>query len=260
MILYRKADMDADELRAASRYFECVPYRTDIKPDSLVIGRYSVLPFYRELEHDIKALGGRLINSGSQHEYIADLRNWVADLGDLTPKTWYRLEDVPKDAGPFVLKGLTNSRKDRWKTHMFAEDWGEMGEVFSRLMDDPLISQQGVAVRQYVPLVEYTRNEITGIPITKEFRFFVLWGHVLCGAYYWSTHIEELGGTPSAEEVPFDFLSTAISRLDSGGFYALDVAQAQSGEWIVIEVNDGQMSGLSENSPEQLYRSMSDLL
>lgn len=36
----------------------------------------------------------------------------------------------------------------------------------------------------------------------------------------------------------------------------IDVAQTESGDWIVIELNDGQMSGLSENNPEILYKNL----
>jgi hypothetical protein len=36
----------------------------------------------------------------------------------------------------------------------------------------------------------------------------------------------------------------------------MDIAKTQSGEWIVIELNDGQMSGLSENDPNVLYKNL----
>jgi hypothetical protein len=34
------------------------------------------------------------------------------------------------------------------------------------------------------------------------------------------------------------------------------VAKTQSGEWIVIELNDGQMAGLSDNDPSVLYHNL----
>ena len=40
---------------------------------------------------------------------------------------------------------------------------------------------------------------------------------------------------------------------DRASFYVVDIAKTQSGEWIVIELNDGQMSGLSCNDPKLLY-------
>lgn len=257
IILYRKADMEPDELEAAERYFPVTSQRTTIPQHALVIGRYSVLPFYRELERDVLNLGGRLINSARQHEWIADLRNWTEDLADLTPQTWYRMSDVPRNAGPFVLKGMTNSRKDRWRTHMYAESWEEMTQVHYRLSDDALISSQGIAIRKYVPLKTYMTG-LNGQPITQEFRVFAAYGQHLTTAYYWSSHIDELKERGiRIVNPPVSFITSVIKRIgDKANFYAVDVAQTEAGGWIVIEVNDGQMSGLSETDPDELYRAL----
>ena len=40
---------------------------------------------------------------------------------------------------------------------------------------------------------------------------------------------------------------------NKSNFYVIDVAQKQDGNWTVIELNDGSMSGLSCNDPELLY-------
>ena len=42
------------EIKIASQYFEVTESRINIPEDSLVIGRYSMLPFYQEQERDIK--------------------------------------------------------------------------------------------------------------------------------------------------------------------------------------------------------------
>jgi hypothetical protein len=95
---------------------------------------------------------------------------------------------------------------------------------------------------------------IHGLPITKEFRFFVAYGEILSGGYYWSSHVEDLPEVPSASEVPSSFLKEVISKIGhKANYYAVDIAQTEMGEWIVIELNDGQMSGLSENDPYVLY-------
>jgi len=114
VILYRayEFDFEEEELIAMKTHFHTVPNRTNINPNSLVIGRYSVLPFYKELEEDLKINNSTLINTYEQHKYIADLQNWYADLHEYTPKTWFKLEDLPKEIkGSFVLKGETNSKK-----------------------------------------------------------------------------------------------------------------------------------------------------
>jgi hypothetical protein len=47
---------------------------------------------------------------------------------------------------------------------------------------------------------------------------------------------------------------------DNVNFFVMDVALTESGRWIVIELNDGQMAGLSENDPDVLYGNMKKML
>jgi ATP-grasp domain, R2K clade family 3 len=256
-ILYYRNSQFHDELSAAKKHFHCVDLLTDIEENSLVVGRYSLHPFYYDQEREIKNLGSKLINTHNQHLYIAELQNYVDDLKELTPKTWYSLHEIP-DEGPFILKGGTNSKKHKWNELMFAKDKKTAIEVHSKLSEDGLIGYQHIYVRQYVPLITYAIS-IGGLPITKEFRFFVAFGEILCGDYYWSNYRGEFP-KPSIDEVPKDFLEKVISRIgDKVNFYALDVAQTQTGEWIVIELNDGQFSGPSENDLNVLYKRLKEV-
>lgn len=257
-ILYRRLDnADLGELDAIEGTgFKLVESRIDIKPGDLVIGRFSVLPFYNEQERDINLVGATLINSYKQHCYIANLMNWYEDLKDFTPKTWTSLEQISYN-GPFVLKGHTNSRKFQWDTHMYAKDVPTAANIAVELSNDSLIGYQDIVYRQYVPLKTYF-NGIHGLPITKEFRFFVAYGQILSGGFYWSSHVWELRDKgfeiPETTEVPRAFLRSIVDRIGkSANFYTIDVAQTESGDWILIELNDGQMAGLSENDAFQMY-------
>lgn len=259
VILYRGFDFEREELESARKYFACTNRRPYIQKNDLVIGRYSLWPFYADQAHDIEYVGASLINSYQQHRYIADLQNYVADLQELTPKTWNNLVDLP-DTGPFILKGETNSRKSNWKEDMFAPDKKTAIEIYGRLSNDSLIGQQNIYIRQYVPLVTYMEG-INGMPVTKEFRFFVAYGQVISGGYYWQNYIDELSSPPEPSQVPKDFLNKVIKRVGmNSNFYVIDVAQTLSGEWIVIELNDGQQSGLSCNDPDLLYKNLHQVL
>lgn len=267
VIYYRSLDSSiAAEIEVARQYFPCLDSRIDIRPDVLVIARYSALPFYQEQERDFKRMGAKMLNSYSEHLYIADLKNWVPDLIDLTPKTWYRPEDVDED-GPYILKGQTNSRKHLFHTHMYAEDRKALSEVFCRLLDDTLIGQQNIYVRKYVPLKAFDDIEsVGGYPITHEYRFFTYKGRILEGGFYWSSHVDDIlekyGDIPEAMEVvPMDFLNKVLDRIkDKAPGIVVDVAQTQSGEWIVIELNDLQMSGPSECDLHKLYSNLQKAL
>ncbi len=78
---------------------------------------------------------------------------------------------------------------------------------------------------------------------------------MLCSAFYWASHIDDLkGGIPSSLRVPAEFIAEAIRRIgDKANFYALDIAKKQDGGWMVVEINDGQMSGLGCNSADAFY-------
>lgn len=259
LILYRGAEFEKDELEAANWFFKCTCRRPDITKGDLVVGRYSLWPFYADQAKDIDYVGAKLINSYNQHLYVADLGNYVMDLGKLTPRTWRNLEDLP-EKGPFVLKGETNSRKSHWKRDMFAENKLEAIMIANRLADDSLIGQQKLYIRQYIPLVKYM-DGVNGMPVTKEFRFFIAFGHVLSGGYYWQNYVDDIGGVPDPNEVPREFLQEVIEAVgDQSNFYTIDVGQTESGEWIVIELNEGQQAGLSCNDPFKLYENLSKAL
>lgn len=255
-VLFRPTLAEEGEFDVCQKYFPMFTLRSKLPPGSIVVGRYSVLPYYSELAGDLAWRRSKLINSVQEHNYVADLGSYTEDLGDLTPKTYYRLEDVPDDGGPFVVKGATNSRKDRWKTHMFAADKREAIEVALRLQEDALFKDQDIYVRQYVPLETHLVG-LNGLPVTTEFRLFFLDGQELSRGYYWSSHIDDLSEIPNPNQIPVNFLNKVRERIHGKvRFVVVDVAKTQSGDWIVVELNDGQMSGLSENDPDTLYRNL----
>lgn len=254
IILYREGDMEPRELAAAQNHFTVTPTRMDIREDDLVIARYSALPFYKEQERDIRHVGGRMINTFKQHNWVADLRNWAEELSDVTPQTWYRLEDIPND-GSFVLKGKTNSKKHQWKTSMFASDRNAAIRVYDNLTQDYMIGAQPIYIRRYVPLKTYLVG-IQDLPITNEWRHFVLDGQVLTSAYYWSSHVDDLPEKP--KQIDQEWVRSVAARTkDHVRFCTIDVGEkAEDGKPIVIDINDGQMSGLSETDPNELYEKL----
>lgn len=262
VVLYRTSLGDTKELQVAKRYFNIAYQRSHVPRNSLVIGRYSVLPYYSELVADLAGSSSSLINSFTQHRYIADLGNWYRDLKDITPETWSHPDQLPQQ-GPFVVKGETNSKKFKWRTQMFAETREDAIRIGYELSDDGLLCDQHIYFRRYVPLVKLMDgiDGSKGLPITKEFRFFICDKKVVCGAYYWSNYEGDLEVVPSIKEVPSAFLQEVIRLVgDNARFYVVDVAQTQTNEWIVIELNDGQMSGLSCNEPVALYEGLYDIL
>lgn len=265
--LFRRSLAEDNEFDIASKHMRVVTQRSQCVAGDLVIGRYSVLPWYRELYEDLKIQGALLLQTPSQHYWISDM-TWAFDgtLEGLTFPTWSRLEEVQKNDGPFVLKGRTNSKKQDWNGSMFAESWADAVRIEGKLSSDGLIGDQGIVIRKYIPLVTYFRA-IGGLPITKEFRIFVFNNKVVSKGFYWhafSGDFEVLDiKIPSVECIPEKFLNEVIERISKSDnapvFYVIDIAEDLTGRWWVVEINDGQMSGLSDNDPEVLYSELASL-
>jgi hypothetical protein len=257
IILFRQSEDMVEEYAALLKTeWEVYTRFLSLPPNELVVGRYSVLPFYREVEEELELIQCKLVNSYKQHRYIADIENWYNDLSMYTPKTWFRWDNLPKDMS-FVVKGRTNSRKFNWNRQMFAETREDLSRVIYSLMDDSLVRDQGVCIREYVPLHRYD-TAINGLPITNEWRVFFYQNKILAGGYYWSNY---------EECAPYEFkdlpkeayrLLADVSQIVAAhtNFYVVDIAETAGGNWIVIELNDGQQSGLSMIDPIEMYTSL----
>lgn len=176
-ILFRSDQDTQEELDIARSIWNnrLYKFRSHIPYGCLVIGRYSVLPFYKELDDELASHGSQLINRWYEHRFIADME-WVAPLSAMTPRTWFDVgwANAPETEHGWVVKGRTNSRKFRWNTHMFAKDRNALKNVFHRLHDDTMIAEQGLVVREYIPLKQLEEG-INGIPVTNEWRCFFAW-------------------------------------------------------------------------------------
>lgn len=143
---------------------------------------------------------------------------------------------------------------------MFARNKKEAIEVYRRLSQDGLVGGQDIYIREYVPLRKLA-DGFNGLPISEEYRFFILDGEILSGAFYWSSHADDLTEVPTCDRVPLTFLSEVTDRIGfKARFVVVDIGIKTDGEPIVIELNDGQMSGPSENDLDVLYRNLKKVL
>lgn len=262
LVIYYRPSLFEEELEAAQAAgFKCVSCFSDLKSTDIVIPRYTTLPFAEDVYREFKNIGCHVVNEYNEHRFMADLFRWYPVLEDLTPKTYDQnsLSRLPESKS-YVLKGETNSKKAYWNTHMFAENKKEAIIVFSKLVDDGLVGNQNIAIREYVPLKTYMIG-INGMPVTREFRYFFLGDKLIGRGYYWQNYADEL--KPEHKALPEEifsykaFMDAVKSRMrDHAVFYCVDVAQTVNGDWIVVEVNDGTMAGLSCIDPGEFYRNL----
>lgn len=258
VILFRKDISTEHEFNIAKTYFHCEELRSKVKEHQLVIARYSALPYYRELELDLRTKESLLINSSLQHSWIANF-DYYEDLKDYTFESWLE-KDYPYSGyrGPVIVKGRTNSRKHQWSKMMYAPTREDALSIASELANDPLIGPQGLVYRKYTPLKTFEVDPISLLPMTNEWRLFFLGEQLLSYGYYWSIASEEIVNTAKLPEEGLSFAKeiAKIAALHCN-FFVLDIAEKVEGGWILVEVNDGQQSGLSCNDPDILYKSLS---
>ena len=251
VILFRQNAENLEEYNIASKFFDIETQRTYVDANSLVIPRYSALPFFKELQCDVETLKSRLINSEQQFNYIANFE-YYEDIKAYTFPTYFDGEPLPETA--FVVKGKTNSRKQNWETMCFAKDKRRAIEIACDLREDSLIGQQDIIFREYQPLKTF-EILIHGLPVTNEWRVFFYKSTLLSKGYYWSNAEYPEKGV-FAEEAGLLAQTVANVISESNNFFTIDVAEKENGEWIVVEINSGEMSGLSLNDPRELYSNL----
>ena len=142
---------------------------------------------------------------------------------------------------------------------MFAENYKEAADIYCDLQNDALIGNQGVIIRQYVPLKSFSES-LSGMPFSNEWRFFFYKESLLAVGYYWTNSdvIPDLKDLPQNAYKKAQEIAKILS--DKVNFFVIDLAETTTGEWILIEANDGQQSGLNGINPDILYSNLSKIL
>lgn len=227
-----------------------------IPADSIVFPRFRSIPFGKELADSVAEQGSSLVNSWDEYRYISDLPAWVHALDDLTPAAYGIgvLDSLPE--GEYFVKGETNSAKHDWLGSAYAPDLDSLHTVISNLKQHSVVGSQNLVIR---PFVHYRQLAVmeSQQPIFNEWRVFILNGKVMAKGFYWSKqqHLFAAETIQPLNQAAFDeTLQTAISRVGRAvPFLVLDLAEKPDGSWQVIELNDGNMSGLCGVNPVELW-------
>lgn len=260
VVYYRNGLLDDGELEAAEEAgFTVTSLLTDLELGDFVIPRYTTLPFAQDIHREFQNIGCTPINTIEMHEWMADIFKWTPWAGEMTPKTYnqYDMQRLPE--GSYVLKGATNSKKAYWNTHMFAPSKKDVPLIFANLVDDSLIGNQEIAIREYVPLRTFMEG-INGMPVTREYRCFFLGKELLAKGFYWANYVDDIDPELVDHKELFSFRQwfneIPIRVSPWANFYCVDIAQTAEGNWIVIEINDGTMAGLSCIDPKEFYKKL----
>ena len=98
-------------------------------------------------------------------------------------------------------------------------------------------------LRRFVPLEIIGEHPRSKMPLGREWRIFVR-GESTFALPYWGQNDSEV-----PDLAPF---RQAMEQVNSN-FWTMDLARTQRGDWIVLELGDGQVSGLPEGADVEAF-------
>lgn len=221
---------------------------------------------YASLYRILGERGYSLINSPEQYRNCHHLPSWYGMLRDCTAESIWTdgapdEEEVKKllarmGGRPLIVKDYVKSRKHEWAEACFIPDASDteraarVVRTFIERQDTDLAG--GVVLREFLPLRLTGAHPQSGMPTAWEVRVFCFRHTPFAAIRYWSGEEENSG-----EE--YRALVERCRDLDSN-FYTVDLAQQANGEWVVMEVGDGQVSGLQDYDPALFHDALSVLL
>jgi len=225
---------------------------------------------YTELYNQLLSKNYRLINTPLQYKNCHYLPDSLRFIEEYTPRTIYQeyngetsidyLIEKTKifNGSPVIIKDYVKSEKHNWDTACFVKDSSDVKALkqtihnFIALRDKYL--NVGIVVREFLPLKHLTIHSKSGMPLTEEYRLF-FYQHELLGVFdYWEegNYIPERPDTTVFEEI--------AKQIDSV-FFSMDIALQKNGEYIIIELGDGQVAGLPDRLNRTLfYNALNNLL
>ena len=258
-VAYQKTNFDIYDFDFR-QYFESKPVITN-NPLPVVL-RMGAIDNYEGLCNVLMEYDLCLINSNTQHEMASLLPNWYPKIKEFTPRSvWY--ETLPTAATiledftfPVFLKGERQTNRHS-KGMSIANNLADLENILHYWKQDTILGWQRLICREFVKLKKIAEPAGDKIQPSKEFRIF-LWKNIIVGIGHYWTEFEKIELTAS-ETTHITNLAEEISKIVDVPFLVVDVAQKADGEWIVIELNDGQESGYAGVNKLQLWQKIIDI-
>ncbi len=219
---------------------------------------------YMDLYEALLSRNIRLINSPEEYKHCHYLPESYSIVSEVTPKSVWT-ENVSDEAGlkvmietfngsPVIVKDYVKSEKHNWEEACYIPDtsnWNSVKKVLDRFIElRGNYLNKGVVFRKFEKLKFLTNHSKSEMPLTKEFRVFFKNGTPIMTFNYW-----EEGDYGDTKPVLSQFLTVA-SNIKSN-FFTMDIAQKENGEWIIMELGDGQVAGIPDESLSvEFYKAM----
>mgnify|MGYP005982903265 CR=1 FL=1 len=178
--------------------------------------------------------------------------SWTEDLSEAS-----LIELLAAFEGPVTVKDFVKSRKHEWHEAFYIPDAADTEQALTII--GTFINRQGeqlvggVALREFVELLHIGTHPKSHAPIFEEYRIFYYRGNPLVIIDYWKNDTVQL----SSEDRTF--MEQQASGIASP-FFTIDYARKSSGELIIMEMGDAQVSGLQDFDEQTFYERLATLL
>lgn len=232
------------------------------KPCCLIYRGWMISPVnYEKLYNTCAEKSYFLINTPEQYKYCHMLPEWYGDFADFTPFTLYTddisdksIDNILKQFGnrQAIIKDYVKSRKHEWNEACYIPDCSDRNNALKVI--HTFIERQGenltggLVLREYNTLKPIGFHNKSGICIFEEYRLFFLFGSLISVINYWSK--DDLKCSLSNNEL--EYICNMAKKVKSN-FFTIDIARKINGNLIIIELGDGQVSGLQGFSAENFY-------
>jgi len=223
---------------------------------------------YRKLYEELSKQSYFLINSPEQYEYCHLLPRWYNDFEDITPKsvwsediTYENIQLMLKKFGdkPVMIKDYVKSRKHEWFEACYIPKASEtqrainVVRTFLERQGENLIG--GLVIREFVELAFTGYHPKSGMKLSAEYRaFFINW-QIIYIIDYWGNNV------PQYELNADEYLWVQeLGKRVKSNFFTIDIARKADGSLIVMELGDGQVSGLQDFSEKEFYNKIIEMI
>ncbi len=234
-------------------------YGEDISGLTIYRGWMMKPEMYRTFYNLLEEKGIFLINSPEEYKRYHTLPGWYNEFSDMTAKSIWEedgnvnaiLEKSTSLEGSYIVKDYVKSRKHEWYDACYIPNIADrvnaskVINTFVKRQGEGLVG--GIVLRKFEKLKQIGFHEKSGMPISEEYRVFVYAGKVHIVDNYWN---DDLKVDFSAEELAW---IDGIAAKVRSNFVTVDLARKEDGTLIIMELGDGQVSGLQEIDAKDFY-------
>ncbi len=221
----------------------------------MAIGRIGATNDYPKRYNDFLDYNIRLIHSPEEYLKTSFLPHWYPIIEKYTPRSiWYdtfpSLSEIEKHFDfPIFIKGERQTNRHA-RNKSIINNPKELEELKIIWANDPILHWQKIVVREFISLQLVVPDNGIAMPKAIEFRTFWWKNQCVSIGNYWTAEKYQISESDQAAMLQ---IAQKTANLIDTSFLVIDMAKTQNGDWIVIELNDGQEAGYAGNNPFMLW-------